>query len=965
MKKAILFLCCLVFSLQNFAQPLTFEQIRPAPPAPQNIVDFDGVFESSIAFADVDNDNDQDVLITGQDNFNQTIAKLYVNNGSGNFTLVAGTPFDGVKLGSIVFADVDNDNDQDVLITGRNSSNLPIAKLYTNNGSGSFTLVTGTPFDGVSFSSIAFADVDNDNDQDVLITGENRSNQSIAKLYLNNGSGSFTIATGTPFEGVRNGSVAFADVDNDTDQDVLITGENSFNQSIAKLYVNNGSGSFTLVAGTPFDGVKLGSISFADVDNDTDQDVLITGENSFNQSIAKLYTNNGRGSYTEVTGTPFDGVSVSSIAFSDVDNDFDQDVLITGANNSNQQIAKLYLNNGSESFMLATGTPFDWVRNSSIAFADVDNDNDQDVLITGTNNSNQRIAKLYVNNDSGSFSLVAGKPFYGVYSGSIAFADVDNDTDQDVLITGGNNSNQSIAKLYTNNGSGIYLEVTGTPFEEVDYSSIAFVDVDNDTDQDVLITGRNNSSQMIAKLYTNNGNGGFTEVTGTPFDGVYRSSIAFADVDSDNDQDLLITGINNTGQRIAKLYTNNGSGSFTLVTGTPFDGAYGGSIAFADVDNDNDQDLLITGKNNTSQAITKLYTNNGSGSYTEVTGTPFDRFSSGSIAFADVDNDNDQDLLITGQNNTSMHTAKLYTNNGSGGFTLVTGTPFDGVDNSSIAFADVDNDNDQDLLITGQNNTGQRIAKLYTNNGSGSFTLVTGIPFEGAVGGSSGSIAFADVDNDTDQDVLITGLNNSSLRIAKLYRNLLISPCQNIRETTNISICNSYNWQGMILTTSGTYYDTIPNSAGCDSLMTLNLTIRNESSETFTADECNSYDWQGMTFTTSGTYYDTITNAAGCDSLMTLNLTIHTNDTSITKANDTLTVNQVGAAYQWLNCDSSFSEVSGATSQDFSPSKNGFYACQINLNGCTDTTACTEVVIIGIVGKDISMNYKVYPNPLV
>jgi hypothetical protein len=118
-----------------------------------------------------------------------------------------------------------------------------------------------------------------------------------------------------------------------------------------------------------------------------------------------------------------------------------------------------------------------------------------------------------------------------------------------------------------------------------------------------------------------------------------------------------------------------------------------------------------------------------------------------------------------------------------------------------------------------------------------------------------------------------------------------------------------------------------------------------------------------MTFTTSGTYYDTITNAAGCDSLMTLNLTIHTNDTSITKANDTLTVNQVGAAYQWLNCDSSFSEVSGATSQDFSPSKNGFYACQINLNGCTDTTACTEVVIIGIVGKDISMNYKVYPNP--
>lgn len=128
---------------------------------------------------------------------------------------------------------------------------------------------------------------------------------------------------------------------------------------------------------------------------------------------------------------------------------------------------------------------------------------------------------------------------------------------------------------------------------------------------------------------------------------------------------------------------------------------------------------------------------------------------------------------------------------------------------------------------------------------------------------------------------------------------------------------------------------------------------------------CNSFTWiDNITYTSStNTPIFNLPNSMGCDSVITLNLTINSTDTSITKNNDTLSVNQSGAAYQWLNCDSSFIAVNGATKQFFSPSKNGFYACEISLNGCIDTTACVFVIITGINKNELANKFKFYPNP--
>ncbi|MBC6411034.1 MAG: VCBS repeat-containing protein, partial [Ekhidna sp.] len=188
----------------------------------------------------------------------------------------------------------------------------------------------------------------------------------------------------------------------------------------------------------------------------------------------------------------------------------------------------------------------------------------------------------------------------------------------------------------------------------------------------------------------------------------------FADVDGENGPDVLITGENNTSERIANLYLNDGEGNFMEKSGTPFAGVYFSSIAFADVDGENGPDVLITGQANVKR-IANLYVNDGSGNFMEKSGTPFTRGSAGSIAFADVNRDGNEDVLITGGGSSSGRIARLYLNDGEGNFMEKSGTPFAGVINSSVAFADVDGDDDSDVLITGWTGS-KRIAKLYIND---------------------------------------------------------------------------------------------------------------------------------------------------------------------------------------------------------------------------------------------------------
>ena len=140
--------------------------------------------------------------------------------------------------------------------------------------------------------------------------------------------------------------------------------------------------------------------------------------------------------------------------------------------------------------------------------------------------------------------------------------------------------------------------------------------------------------------------------------------------------------------------------------------------------------------------------------------------------------------------------------------------------------------------------------------------------------------------------------------------------------TTIATSCDTYTWavDGTAYTTSGTYTDVSTNANGCTHTETLNLTVNSSTSNTTTATACETYTWavDGTAYTTSGTYTDVSTNANGCTHTETLNLTVNssTSNTTTATACETYTWAVDGTAY---TTSGTYTDVS------------------TNANGCTHT----------------------------
>jgi len=185
--------------------------------------------------------------------------------------------------------------------------------------------------------------------------------------------------------------------------------------------------------------------------------------------------------------------------------------------------------------------------------------------------------------------------------------------------------------------------------------------------------------------------------------------------------------------------------------------------------------------------------------------------------------------------------------------------------------------------------------------------------------------------------------------------------------TENHSICNggTYNWRGTNYTIAGNYIKNYPSMNGCDSIYTLQLTVNPVYTYSESHSICNGtvYNWHGTNYTTSGTYTKAYTSINGCDSTYTLQLTVNTVNIGVTLFANTITVDSIADAYQWLNCDNGFTPITGEINQNFTATSNGNYAVRITRGLCIDTSICVNITNIGVVINENNQTLKVYPNP--
>ena len=153
-----------------------------------------------------------------------------------------------------------------------------------------------------------------------------------------------------------------------------------------------------------------------------------------------------------------------------------------------------------------------------------------------------------------------------------------------------------------------------------------------------------------------------------------------------------------------------------------------------------------------------------------------------------------------------------------------------------------------------------------------------------------------------------------------------------------------------------------------DSIRYLDLTIGHSNTGTDVQTACETFTWiDGEVYTTdndNATYQ--LTNASGCDSVVTLNLTITTLDNTVSEdGGATLTANADGLDYQWIDGDGN--DIEGEIGQSFTATKNGDYAVVITDGTCERTSEYITINSVGINDNFFSNETKVklYPNPVV
>ena len=374
--------------------------------------------------------------------------------------------------------------------------------------------------------------------------------------------------------------------------------------------------------------VNYGRMVHADVDGDGDLDILGTGNTETQIPFVSR-------SYVALAGDivpislfdqnltqEFDVINISGAElwssdarWTDYNLDGVMDFFVIGTGHSAgsfesgsfQGATRLYRGLANGGYQL-TGTSIPGVYGGSIALGDYDNDGDEDVFVSGLQNPIEPVAAIY-RNDDGTFNRI-NQPFTTLVLGEAKWVDIEGDGDLDLIHSGVSSRNTIHTYVYENGGSGTFTRHDNL-LPALAFCNTAWGDFDSDGNLDVAISGaRMDPYEFLlpeSHIYRNAGGLSLSRYNSFSIPDLLYGSKAWADYDNDGDLDLMITGATDIGAgRFASVYRNE-DGSFIRRIWLP--GVSAGSAAWGDIDGNTTVDLLVTGSNQSFQPFSRIYRN--------------------------------------------------------------------------------------------------------------------------------------------------------------------------------------------------------------------------------------------------------------------------------------------------------------------------------------------------------------------
>jgi len=508
----------------------------------------------------------------------------------------------------------------------------------------------------------------------------------------------------------------------------------------------------------------------------------------------------------------------------------------------------------------------------------------------------------------------------------VAIADIDGDGKPDLLLI-----SNSLNKLIVLRNTSTPGSINNSSFAPaLDFatgsspSAITVGDLDGDGKLDVAVLNRLDKTVSIFRNSSTIGSISFatkldyTVATGTTPSLSVNYDIVMADLDIDGKLDLVVAKT----AMVSLLRNTSSVGNISFAIAVDMVSSMSFSclgLVVGDFSGSGKPDVVALMAGSGGGTIYRYINSStvGNFSFTQgslivsllpngMSGIPIYQF----LALGDVNNDGKQDIVYAQNNGTTgpnfnsirIHT---YDSTQTSKFVPIANSVIvsAGGGTNGVVLGDIDGDGKPDIVATTKTSTSSINTSVLRNNySSGTYStsnsFASNVDIETNSGGSAVIGAVGDLDGDGRADVILGG--NTSIAGIAIFRNAG-AVCSPNTGTFTVAACGSYTWaaKGNKVYTASNNTDTIKlvNAGGCDSIVTLNLTINSATTSTTHTSICPSqlpYSWNGNR-TTEGTYTYTTTNSQGCDSVATLNLTLK----SATSSTDSITVNANQLPYLW------------------------------------------------------------------